>query len=194
MDTASTSCSNCNKCVTCMVVRTLLIHNLQFQSNQERLARANTQEYCRELWLLLSSSEHQCETLEVALNEARNYQLEMNKELAMERNKHTATQVEYSILFSENQTLWQLFDETTLIPGESGTLATIQELYHNNQEQALLIQKLEDKVQSLHGVESSVEGLNDSCDYWWEMTDIDDDDNQPKEDKPALKLLPSLFK
>ncbi|KAK2809759.1 hypothetical protein FQN50_003604 [Emmonsiellopsis sp. PD_5] len=203
-DTVSTTCSNCNECATCMIVRTLLarerglrehLGDLQLQSNQERLIRANAQEQCRELQLSLNGSEHRCEALGAALDEARNCQLEMNKALVVERNKHAATHAEYSTLFSENQTLWRIFDEIAPVSAETGIPATIQELYDNNQEQERLIQNLKDEVRSLRGVEPSVGGQNNSCGYWRETTDIDDDDDQPEVLKadPAIKLLPSLL-
>ncbi|OJD23540.1 hypothetical protein ACJ73_05105 [Blastomyces percursus] len=208
-DAAPITCNDSNRCATCMIMRIMLIHeqglqehldNLQSRYNQERVAWADAQDQCRELQLSHGTLEHRCEVLEVALDEARNHQLETNKELIAERNSHAATQAKYSTLSLENQTLWRLFEEIAPSLGEADIPATIQELYHNNGEQQLLIQKLKDENRRLRGAKHSVESPENGCGYCQCATVIDGDNDydQPqvlrtRETKVALKLLPSLL-
>ncbi|PGG97516.1 hypothetical protein AJ80_09685 [Polytolypa hystricis UAMH7299] len=206
------ACPPCLDLVSTIISRERAVQDvIRRELHQTKLMLSNTRSQHDTLQKSLDRLKHYCHELELALNEARSLQYAVNKDLALEKKEHAASHEQYNVLFAENKTLWDIFNEMDLVPAVPGTPPTVMELYHNNHEQQQTIDELQAEVMEqelkIRHMQSALDAsdsgtpteiIDDGEDLCDDCTKAKESNSQVQgqaatESKDVSQLLPSLM-
>lgn len=147
----------------------------QNRTCHDTLVIRDTTDHCRTLQEREAKLQHDCKQFNDALDKMRAQQAENHRSLTMERERRAAMELNWSTLYSENQTLWKLFTQGGI---QSELVEQVIRGYQNQQEIICnlnaQIDKCETRVSEMGEPEMGEYQTGDLRSEW--LTDEDSDE------------------